>query len=772
MKKIILIIIYISSFVFTEKGWIKTYGSDEKDFANSIIETNDGGKLLIGYTNSFGNGGGDIWLVKTNSNGGEEWNRFYGGSQLDVGIKGIQNKNSITILSNTYSTNKKTCNIMLLTINLIGEVLWEKTYGDTNNDIAKNFIQLDNGNYLITGKTEISANNHDALIIQTDSLGNILWDVNHGGTKNEIANSIIQTNDNNFIFIGNTFSYDLDRTPKKRGLISNFFRLFKKEKPNEEIWLVKINKKGKKIWHRTFGGKKSEQGQNIFHDKSNGYILVGSSETYGKGKKNIWIIGTDLEGRKKWESTKSNKSGLTPTSSLQLLNKSIIILTKHDQKKVDEYIIYNFNDKGQFVSKFNINDKNLIIDANDIIKSNNIYFLSGRKITDINGEGDAWIARINEKGLLNWDYAYGGRGADGANSIIELRDSSNYLMTGYTDAYGNGKRDVWLIKLDKDGEKIWSNVYGGKKDDIGVKTIETFNGDLVTVGSTDSFGSGNSDIYIVKTDSLGRHDWSKTFGGLGEDNGVDIIDTKDSNKVILGNTNSYGKGSSDIWIMKLDNQGDTIWDTKYGGSGFDIANSMLMTSDTCYIIAGQTSSFSDGSLDAWIIKFNKDGKLMWQNTFGGNGTEGFRGIYQTDNQDLIMVGEYSSYFSKGSKDSYIVRTDRNGNKKWETFLGGKKADQAVSVSGSDEYGFILIGETASSGSGKNDIQFLAIDGNGKELWRRTFGGSGVDIGTSILETNKGRFIATGISTISTLSYDAIIISTDNQGKSKPYEKNK
>ena len=160
--------------------------------------------------------------------------------------------------------------------------------------------------------------------------------------------------------------------------------------------------------------------------------------------------------------------------------------------------------------------------------------------------------------------------------------------------------------------------------------------------------------------------------------------------------------------------------------------------------------------------------MKWENTYGDNGEDGFNMIQQTIKNGYIAVGHSSSFFSTGKNDAFMVRIDSLGNKIWQSYIGGKEDDRGYAISQCSDGGYILTGETSSFGNGKNDILVVKTNSIGKQKWRKTFGGNGVDIGRSIKELPNGGFILTGTSTISNLSFDAIMIKTDKSGKSGVY----
>jgi hypothetical protein len=200
---------------------------------------------------------------------------------------------------------------------------------------------------------------------------------------------------------------------------------------------------------------------------------------------------------------------------------------------------------------------------------------------------------------VEWEKTFGGTKSDWGYSVQQTRDGG-YIIVGWTESFGAGGLDVYLIKVDANGNMQWSKTFGG--GDGGSSVQQTRDGGYIIVGWTRSFGAGLADVYLIKVDANGNMQWSKTFGCRGDDRGYSVQQTSDGGYIIVGYTESYGAGGEDVYLIKVDANGNMQWSKTFGGSGDDGGSSVQQTSDGGYIIVGWTRSFGAGWYDVYLIK--------------------------------------------------------------------------------------------------------------------------------------------------------------------------
>jgi len=340
-----------------------------------------------------------------------------------------------------------------------------------------------------------------------------------------------------------------------------------------------------------------------------------------------------------------------------------------------------------------------------------------------------------------WAKTYGGADGDFAYSIQETSDGG-YIVAGEAGSFGAGGYDVWGLKLDSAGNVAWQKTYGGTYSDFAYSIQETSDGGYIVAGETWSFGAGGYDVWVLKLEADGNVTWQKTCGGAENDAAYSIQETSDGGYIVAGETWSFGAGSCDVWVLKLEANGNVTWQKTYGGASDDFAYSIQETSDGGYIVAGNTESFGAGSCDIWILKLDSAGNVTWQKTYGGQYIDGVRSIQETSDGGYIVAGE-TDLSGAGSADVWILKIEADGNVTWQKTYGGADDDSAYSIQETSDGGYIVAGRTESFGAGVADVWVLKIEANGNVAWQKTYGGASGDYAYSIQETSGGGYIVAG-----------------------------
>jgi uncharacterized delta-60 repeat protein/uncharacterized repeat protein (TIGR02543 family) len=339
------------------------------------------------------------------------------------------------------------------------------------------------------------------------------------------------------------------------------------------------------------------------------------------------------------------------------------------------------------------------------------YILGGGTESFGAGNEDFWVVKINDTGAVIWEKTYGGTNDEFAYSIEQTLDSG-YIVTGGTQSFGAGADDFWVLKLNADGTVAWQKTYGGNSTDYGRSIQQTPDGTYVAAGYTGSFGAGNEDFWVLKLNDDGTVAWQKTYGGNNTDQAYAIQQTSDSGYIVVGRTWSFGAGNSDLWVLKLNDDGTVAWQKTYGGVNHECAFAIQQTTDGGYIVTGGTSSSGAGSDDLWVLKLNADGTVAWQKTYGGNSNDYGRSIQETPDGTYVVAGLTYS-FGEGDDDLWVLKLNADGTVAWQKIYGGSNDDFGFSIQQTSDGGYTVASGSGSFGAGNYDSWVLHIDANGE-----------------------------------------------------------
>ena len=339
------------------------------------------------------------------------------------------------------------------------------------------------------------------------------------------------------------------------------------------------------------------------------------------------------------------------------------------------------------------------------------YAIAGTTTSFGAGLSDAYLVKLDANGNLQWTKTIGGKDFEDGYSLIQTSDGG-YAIAGQTNSFGAGGYDVYVVKLDANGNLQWTKTIGGKKDDVGLMSlIQTSDGGYAIAGATNSFGAGNGNVYVVKLDANGNLQWTKTVGGPGDEIGFSLIQTSDGGYAIAGSTFSFGAGDEDVYVVKLDANGNLQWTKTIGGPKREWGSSLIQTADGGYAIAGTTTSFGAGGEDVYVVKLDASGNLQWTKTIGGKKEDAGISLIQTSDGGYAIAG-YTKSFGAGGEDVYVVKLDADGKLQWTKTIGGENDDRGFSLIQTSDDGYAIAGSTQSFGARGRDVYVIKLDRNG------------------------------------------------------------
>ncbi|MCD4818962.1 MAG: T9SS type A sorting domain-containing protein [Candidatus Cloacimonetes bacterium] len=342
---------------------------------------------------------------------------------------------------------------------------------------------------------------------------------------------------------------------------------------------------------------------------------------------------------------------------------------------------------------------------------------------------------------ISWTRTFGGGLYEWGRGVQQTTDGG-YIIIGETYSFGAGFSDIWLIKTDSNGFEEWSQTFGDLNQEYGYFVQQTSDDGFIIAGTTSSYGEGGFDFWLIKTDSNGDEEWTKTFGGTGWEWSYSVQQTTDGGFVIVGAKDPTSMGYFNVWLIKTDEFGNGEWTNTYGGESADYGTCVKQTSDGGYIIVGDTYSFGAGSRDVLLIKTDSNGNQLWLETYGGTDSDGGQYVIQTDDSGYILTG-YTKSFGPDEKDLWLIKTDSSGGIIWDNTWGGSEDDGGECVQLTNDGNYIIVGHTESYGAGDNDVYLIKADTNGETIWTKTIGNEDFDWGRSVQQTDDGGYIVVG-----------------------------
>ena len=351
-----------------------------------------------------------------------------------------------------------------------------------------------------------------------------------------------------------------------------------------------------------------------------------------------------------------------------------------------------------------------------------------------------------------WVYNYGTPITENFGEIKQTTDSG-FVIVGTTNNECLGMNDINIIKVDSGFNTQWSKVYGGTGTEWGYSVVQTFDGGYAFAGFTNSYGNGGYDGYLVRVNSWGNIIWTKTFGGTNWDFIYSLKQTSDSGFVLCGETYSFGSGGKDVYAIRTDKNGNTIWTNTFGGTLDDIGNKIIVKNDTSYAIIGQTNSFGLGNTDVYFLLIDSNGNLITSKTYGSTRADIGFGIDTTSDGGFVFAGITDS-LNLGSDGGYIIKTDSVGNELWNRIYNGITTRDIKQVI---DGGYVVSGTCLNCGSGAKGLYVMRLDGNGFWTAGPAFGGSLDEEGFSVINTFNGGLVFGGTTTSYGQGYEDIYL---------------
>ena len=531
-----------------------------------------------------------------------------------------------------------------------------------------------------------------------------------------------------------------------------------------DYWVIKIDANGIKQWDKTYGGDAPERLTEMIATHDGGYLVGGSSSSGISGNKSqanrggelygdYWVVKINATGEKVWDKT----LGGTEDDGLTTL------LVTQD----GNYLL-----GGTSNSEANGDKSEPSLDISPTIR------------------GDFWIVKVKGETTSNssWDLRHGGSGTDNLTSVIKTRDGG-YLSGGYTSSgesgdksqSSQGKNDYWIVKSDENGKKLWDKRYGGSNEDYLNRITSTKDGGYLLAGSSLSGKSGDKnevsrgdrDYWIVKIDKQGNKEWDRSYGGSGYDELKKVLQLSTGEYILAGYSNSpvsgdksqASQGGTDYWLVKISSGGEKLWDQRYGGKQEEELAGIVQTAAGGFLLGGSSWSgksgnkteVSRGKSDFWLVAVDKEGKQLWDRTYGGTGEDEAYSVgksgstYFLAGQSDSPAGLDKTRDPQGGLDYWLLKVTSTGEKVWDKRYGGNKDEELRTSIPTQDGGYLLAGKSFSNKSGNkrqdsqgsSDYWIVKADKDGQYEWSKTFGGSGAEELRAVIQTQEGGFLLGG-----------------------------
>jgi predicted secreted protein len=344
---------------------------------------------------------------------------------------------------------------------------------------------------------------------------------------------------------------------------------------------------------------------------------------------------------------------------------------------------------------------------------------------------DIWLMKTDANGVTQWIQTYGGADCEDPSTLIQTVDGG-FALASSTESFGAGGWDVWLVRTDTKGITLWDQTYGGADDECDSSLIQTVDGGFALVGWYNRFGTGGDNMWLVKTKANGVTQWDQTYGRIDSYGTTALVQTVDGGFALASSTESFGAGGVDMWLVKTDANGSVEWNQTYGRANRDGATTLVQTVDGGFALAGYANvSFTNNSdfgysfSVMWLVKTDVNGSVEWNQTYGG---------VQTADGGFALAGTTHSY-GAGGGDMWLVKTDVNGNIEWNQTYGGADCEWNTALVQTADGGFALACRTSSFGADDWDsVLLVKTDASGVALWTHTYGGADLE---AMIATGRG-----------------------------------
>jgi len=681
--------------------WSRTYNVLQKDGgglppeggrAFDLVPTPDGGFLLAGSTCCDG-GKAVAEVLKINGSGDVLWNKTYRSSSVHISIRrAVATSDGDFLLIGHSGPDATSYRMFAAKIGPDGMLRWSRTYdvpdtGDTLRDVAPT---PDGGALLVGELFHYSV----VLAFKIDANGNVDWARMYGeqssGDTTWEDPTVVRLPGGDFMLAGSAYNnrigYGYD-------------------------WVMRIDSGGNVRWVKSVGF-----GVGFMVPLSDGNLLLVGGAPSDTGFPDVAATKMTPDGVVQWRRRYGRRYGDSVAAAATVSDGGFLLagLSSNDSGNEDLYLVRadatgSSGCLEQDLPPVQVTPIDLGFIGTPIVQATDVALAVEAlppSVETLMTQGDILCTtEAPPPQVASWSRIYGGPNYDEAFALAPTSDGG-YVVAGRTASFGvrGGGDDVWVLKLDGQGNVVWQKTYGGTNIDQAFALARTSDGGYVVAGRTASFGAGWDDVWVLKLDGQGNVVWQKTYGGTGDDGAYALAPTSDGGYVVAGYTRSFGGGA---WVLKLDGQGNVVWQKT---SSLDEARAIIPTSDGGYVVAGKTYYWA-GRYNVWVLKLDGQGNVQWQKNYGGTDDDEAYAIAPTSDGGYVVAG-WTKSFGAGSKDVWVLKLDGQGNVQWQKTYGGTGDDEARAIAPTSGGGYVVAGWTKSFGAGSKDVWVLKLEADG------------------------------------------------------------
>lgn len=358
-------------------------------------------------------------------------------------------------------------------------------------------------------------------------------------------------------------------------------------------------------WARTVGGNYVDNGNCAIETKDRGFVTAGYTK---RDNKVAWIVKFDNKGEEIWGKTFDSIGYTEVKGIVETRDSSLVVAGCYYSRKkaTSDLWVMKIDKKGKFIWSKRFGDLQYNEGAEGIAYcSDGGFGLCGFSEANDDIQMDMWIMKIDSMGNKVWDYTWGGTKPDMGLDIIQTK-AKNLVIAGFTGSKGGGFRTSWVISVDSVGNYLWDEDYLYNEWDNATSLVETFDGGIAVAGFTKAVGIVNYDIRVIKIDQFGKKLWDFVYGTVEWEEATDICETYDRGLAISGFTKTVGGDYDDFWVLYLNREGELEWEDNFGGSAFDFASCILETIDKGLLLVGSTFTNEELGWDYALLKLSRD----------------------------------------------------------------------------------------------------------------------------------------------------------------------